>query len=359
MSQGFDVAIVGATGAVGETLLAVLEERQFPVRRLYAITSSRSAGKEIQFHGSPVVCEDIDTFDFSKVQLAFFSAGKACSEAHARRAVEAGVTVIDNTSAFRYDDNIPLVVSEVNGDGLSDIALPALIANPNCSTMQLCVALKPIHDHYGIKRVNVSTYQAVSGAGRQAMDELADQTRQLLGGFSVEPSVFTHQIAFNVLPHIDTMQDNGYTREEMKMVWETRKIFNDDSIEVNPTAVRVPVFYGHSEAVHVETKEPFDFDELCKHLDEAEGMVTMPNRDEFITPIAATDRDEVFVGRVRRDLTNPKALNMWVVSDNIRKGAATNAVQIAELLPLVQPTEITLVQPAEVNVMPGDPGLPN
>jgi len=359
MSQGFDVAIVGATGAVGETLLAVLEERQFPVRRLHALTSSRSAGKEIHFHGAPVVCEDVENFDFSQVQLAFFSAGKACSEAHARRAVEAGVTVIDNTSAFRYDDDIPLVVSEVNGDMLSELPLPALIANPNCSTMQMCVALKPIYDNYGIKRVNVSTYQAVSGAGRKAMDELADQTRQLLGGNAVEPSVFTHQIAFNVLPHIDTMQDNGYTREEMKMVWETKKIFGDDSIEVNPTAVRVPVFYGHSEAVHVETKEPFEFDVLCKQLGEAEGLVTMPNRDDFITPIAATDRDEVFVGRVRQDLTNSKAFNMWVVSDNIRKGAATNAVQIAELLPLVQPAEITLVQPAAVNVMPGESGLVN
>ncbi len=340
MSQGFDVAIVGATGAVGQALIQILEERQFPVRRLHPVTSSRSAGEDVIFHGMPVTCIDIEEFNFSCVQVAFFSAGEECSEKYAKKAVASGATVIDNTSAFRYDDAIPLVVPEVNGECLVKMKLPALVANPNCSTVQMCVALAPIHKAYGVKRVNVCTYQAVSGAGRKAMDELATQTSQLMAGQTVETNVFPTTMAFNVIPHIDTMQDNGYTREEMKMVWETKKILGDESIQINPTAVRVPVFYGHSEAIHLETEKPFELDDVVEHLKKAEGLVLASDINAFATPMMATEHDDVYVGRLRRDISHPNGLNMWVVSDNIRKGAATNAVQIAERLPLAQPPEI-------------------
>ncbi|MDH5728695.1 MAG: aspartate-semialdehyde dehydrogenase, partial [Gammaproteobacteria bacterium] len=255
MSKQFDVAIVGATGAVGETMLSILEERKFPINNLYLLASSRSAGKRVEYKGSYILVEDLETFDFSKVQIGLFSAGASISKIYAPKAAQAGCVVIDNTSEFRYDDDIPLVVPEVNPHAIADYKGRGIIANPNCSTIQMLVALKPIYDKVGISRINVATYQAVSGTGKEAIEELAAQTAALLNMKEIKTEVYPKQIAFNVLPHIDVFMDNGYTKEEMKMVWETRKIFEDKDIMVNPTAVRVPVFFGHSEAVHIETKE--------------------------------------------------------------------------------------------------------
>ena len=254
MSKTYDVAVVGATGAVGETMLSILAERNFPVGKVYALASSRSVGKRVEFGDKTLVVEDTDKFDFSKVQIGLFSAGASISEKYAPIAVAAGCVVIDNTSQFRYDDDVPLVVPEVNPHAIANHKTRGIIANPNCSTIQMLVALKPIYDAVGIERINVATYQAVSGTGKDAIEELAGQTARLLNAKPLESKVYPKQIAFNVLPQIDVFMDNGYTKEEMKMVWETRKIFEDDSIMVNPTAVRVPVFYGHSEAVHIDRK---------------------------------------------------------------------------------------------------------
>lgn len=335
MSRRLNVAIVGATGAVGETLLTVLEERQFPIDKLYPLASERSVGKTVQFNGQELDILNLADFDFTGVDIGLFSAGGSVSKEYAPRAAAAGCVVVDNTSCFRYEDDIPLVVPEVNAHRIKDYTHRGIIANPNCSTIQMVVALKPLHDAAGIKRINVATYQAVSGTGKQAITELVNQVSGLLNGKPVPHEVYPQQIAFNALPHIDEFLDNGYTREEMKMVWETRKIMEDDSILVNPTAVRIPVLYGHSEAVHVEFKTSLSVSKARELLKKASGIQVIDNPAKLLypTPIThAIGQDDVFVGRIRQDITDPCGLNLWIVADNIRKGAATNAVQIAEIL---------------------------
>lgn len=331
----FDVAVLGATGAVGETLLSILVQRQFPVGKVYALASERSAGKRVTFGAQHLTVQDVARFDFSQVQIGLFSAGASVSALYAPKAAAAGCVVIDNTSQFRYDPEMPLVVPEVNPQRIAEYKAHGIIANPNCSTIQMLVALKPLHDAAGIERINVCTYQSVSGTGRKAMDELARQTAALLNGKPIEPKVYPKQIAFNVLPHIDNFQDNGYTKEEMKMVWETRKILEDESILVNPTAVRVPVFYGHSEAVHIETRRKLSAAEARQLLLQAPGVTVLDERVPGGYPTAVTEaatQDAVFVGRIREDISHPRGLNLWVVADNIRKGAALNSIQIAEIL---------------------------
>ncbi|MBM68549.1 MAG: aspartate-semialdehyde dehydrogenase [Haliea sp.] len=335
MSKQYDVAVVGATGAVGETMMSILEERDFPVGTLYPLASARSAGKTVTFRGKSVRVTDLAEFDFSQVQIGLFSAGGSISEEFAPKAAAAGCIVIDNTSHFRRDADIPLVVPEVNLPALAGYTQRNIIANPNCSTIQMLVALKPIYDAVGIERINVCTYQAVSGTGKEAIEELAGQTARLLNGQSIDCEVYPKQIAFNVLPHIDTFQDNGYTREEMKMVWETQKILGDDSIQVNPTCVRVPVFFGHSEAVHIETREKISAAAARKLLEDFPGITVLDERADGGYPTAVTEsagKDAVFVGRIREDISHPRGLDLWVVSDNVRKGAALNSIQIAEAL---------------------------
>ncbi|NBV75012.1 MAG: aspartate-semialdehyde dehydrogenase [Methylococcaceae bacterium] len=335
MSKTYDVAVVGATGAVGETMISILEERNFPVGKVYALASERSAGKRIPFKDGSLVVEDLATFDFSKVQIGLFSPGASVSAEYAPKAAAAGCVVIDNTSQFRYEDDIPLVVPEVNPEKVAEYKNRGIIANPNCSTIQMLVALKPIYDAVGISRINVATYQAVSGTGKEAIEELATQTANLLNAKPVTPSVYPKQIAFNVLPQIDVFMDNGYTKEEMKMVWETRKIMGDDSIEVNPTAVRVPVFFGHSEAVHIETKSKISAAQVRELLSKAPGVTVLDERVNGGYPTAVTEsagEDDVFVGRIREDISHPNGIDLWVVGDNVRKGAALNSVQIAEVL---------------------------
>lgn len=335
MNRKLNVAVVGATGAIGQTMITVLNERAFPIDTLYPLASERSIGKTVQCDGRTFDVEDLATFDFTQADIALFSAGSEISSRYAPEAAAAGCVVIDNTSCFRYNDEIPLVVPEVNPERIADYTHHGIIANPNCSTIQMVVALKPLRDAVGIARINVVTYQAVSGSGNQAISELAMQTGQLLNGIKSKPSVYSQQIAFNVLPHIDAFQDNGYTREEMKMVWETRKIFEDDTMMVNPTAVRVPVFFGHSEAIHVELKAPLTAKEARELLAKAKGIkvVDDPAKLRYPTPVNhAAGHDEVFVGRIRADISHPCGLNLWVVADNTRKGAATNAIQIAEIL---------------------------
>lgn len=329
----YDVAVLGATGEVGQTILSILESRGFPVGTLYPLASSRSAGEPIVFKNKPVLVEDAEGFDFSKVQIAFFSAGASVSKKYVPIATAAGCMVIDNTSEFRYDPDVPLVITEVNPHRISDYRHKNLIANPNCSTMQMLVALKPIYDAVGITRINVATYQSVSGTGKQAILELAKQTAELINGRSIQPKVYPCQIAFNVLPHIDAFQENGYTKEEMKMHWETQKILEDDQIMVNATTVRVPVFYGHSEAVHIETRDKITVEEAHRLLSRAPGVKLKDHHKAkgYPTPVGdGSGSDAVFVGRVREDISHPLGLNLWVVCDNIRKGAALNAVQIAE-----------------------------
>lgn len=334
-NNSFNVAVVGATGAVGETMIAILEERKFPVKRLFPLASARSAGSTIQFNGREETVQELENFDFTQADIGLFSAGASVSEVYGPKAAAAGCTVIDNSSQFRYDDDIPLVVPEVNPESTREHRNRGIIANPNCSTIQMVVALKPIHDAVGIARINVATYQAVSGTGREAMDELERQTREWAAGRPIDPQIYPRQIAFNVLPHCDVFQDNGYTKEEMKMVWETRKILGDDSILVNATAVRVPVFYGHSEAVHIETREHLSADAARELLRNAPGITVIDERRDGGYPTVLTESegtDPVFVGRIREDITHPNGLNLWVVSDNLRKGAALNSVQIAETL---------------------------
>lgn len=335
MNRGLKVAIVGATGAVGQTMLTVLQERQFPVTALYPLASARSLDKTVKFYGEELDVLNLADFDFSEVDIALFSAGSSVSKEYAPIATAAGCVVIDNTSCFRYDEDVPLVVPEVNPHKIAEFTRRNIIANPNCSTIQMLVALKPLHDAAGIHRINVATYQAVSGTGHKAISELVHQLGELLNGRPVKTEVYPEQIAFNVLPHIDQFEKNGYTREEMKMVWETHKIMEDDSILVNPTAVRVPVLYGHSEAIHLELKSPLTAAAARKILQAAPGVkvVDQPTKNSYPTPIKnAAGHDEVFVGRIRQDISHPCGLDLWVVADNIRKGAATNAVQIAEIL---------------------------
>lgn len=334
MSKKYDVCILGATGAVGEAMLSILEQRNFPVNNLYPLASSRSAGTKVTFHGKEITVLDVEGFDFSKTQIGLFSAGGSVSEKYAPLAAAAGCVVIDNTAHFRYDDDIPLVVPEVNPHAIAQYKNRGIIANPNCSTIQMLVALKPIHDAVGIERINVATYQAVSGTGKEAIEELADQTRALFNHQDVKVEVYPKRIAFNVLPQIDVFMDNGYTKEEMKMVWETRKIMEDESIMVNPTAVRVPVFYGHSEAVHIETHKKITVEEARALLEKAPGVQVVDKREPggYPTAVEAAGQDATMVGRIREDVSHPRGLNMWVVSDNVRKGAALNSVQIAEIL---------------------------
>ena len=335
MSKTFDVAVVGATGAVGETMLSILAERKFPVGEVHALASARSVGKKVEFGDSLLTVKDLAEFDFSKAQIGLFSAGASISDIYAPKAAAAGCVVVDNTSRFRYDDDIPLVVPEVNPHAIAGYSAHGIIANPNCSTIQMLVALKPIRDAVGIKRINVATYQAVSGTGKEAIEELASQTANLLNGKPIKAEVYPKQIAFNVLPHIDVFLENGYTKEEMKMVWETRKIFEDDSIQVNPTTVRVPVFYGHSEAVHIETGEKITAERARELLSKAEGVVVLDERKDGGYATAVTEganHDPVYVSRIREDISHDKGLDLWVVADNVRKGAALNSVQIAEIL---------------------------
>jgi aspartate-semialdehyde dehydrogenase len=314
--KGWRVAILGATGLVGETMMKVLEERKFPVSEFFPLASNRSLGKDVSFGGKRYAVIDVDSFDFSKADIGLFSAGGEVSAVYAPKAAAAGCIVIDNTSEFRYQDDI--------------------IANPNCSTIQMVVALKPIYDAVGIDRINVSTYQSVSGAGKEAVQELADQTIELLSGRGpVKPHIIAKQIAFNCVPQIDKFQDNGYTKEEMKMFWETQKIMEDPKIRVNATAVRVPVFFGHSEAVSVETRRKITAAEARALLRKAPGVQVLDEHKPGGYPTAATEaanHDTVFVGRIREDISHDLGLNLWIVSDNIRKGAATNSVQIAEIL---------------------------
>lgn len=330
------IAVVGATGAVGEVMLSILAERGHREDRVTALASERSVGQDVEFGNTQLEVYNLADFDFTTVDYALFSAGGSVSKDYAPKAAAAGAIVIDNTSAFRYDDDVPLVVPEVNAHLLDVIDGGCIIANPNCSTIQMVVALAPIHAVAGIARINVATYQSVSGAGRKGLQELALQTAARLNFQEPEMNAFSQPIAFNVLPQIDTLLDNGYTREEMKMVWETQKILNDPSVLVNATAVRVPVFYGHSEAVHFETRDPVSLEEVRELLKKAAGVEWLENTSGS-HPTAVTHaagKDAVYVGRLRRDLSHPRGFSMWVVSDNIRKGAALNAVQIMDYLEL-------------------------
>lgn len=331
----FKVAVVGATGAVGTTMLEILSERQFPASEVVALASPRSAGKRVKYGEATLKVQDLERYDFAGVDIALFSAGGSVSAVHAPRAAAAGAVVVDNTSHFRYDDDIPLVVSEVNPHAIAGYRTRGIIANPNCSTMQMLVALAPIHRAVGIERINVATYQSVSGAGQSGIEELGRQTANLLNFQEITPKRFQAQIAFNLIPQIDVFMDNGYTKEEMKLVWETQKILEDARILVNPTAVRVPVFYGHSEAVHLETREKISAEAARTLLEQAPGVVVVDEHKPggYPTPVThAAGKDPVFVGRIREDISHPRGLSLWVVADNIRKGAALNAVQVAELL---------------------------
>ena len=330
-----NVAIVGATGAVGEQMLEILAERCFPVGELHALASSRSAGGRVQFGRREATVQALDDFDFGKADIALFSAGGAVSGEHAPRAAKAGCAVVDNSSKFRGDDDVPLVVTEVNAHKIAGFGARNIVANPNCSTMQMLVALKPLYDAAGIARINAATYQAASGAGRSAIEDLAKHSAALLSGADAGESIFPARLAFNVVPHIDVFEDNGYTREEMKMSRETQKILDDDSILVNTTAVRVPVFYGHAIAAHIETREKLSATQARELLEKAPGVVVMDQRGDggYPTPsLDAAGKDEVFVGRIREDISHPRGLSLWIVSDNIRKGAALNAIQIAEIM---------------------------
>jgi len=336
MDRQFTVAVVGATGLVGEAMVNVLEERDFPVGQLHALASERSVGRRVSFRGRNYPVQELQGFDFAHCDFALFSAGAAVSREHVPRALAAGCLVIDNTSEFRYREDVPLVVPEVNPQALEAIGTSGLIANPNCSTIQLVVALKPLYDAAGIERIDVATYQSVSGAGREALEELVRQSIAALSGKGpLESPGGAKQMAFNCVPHIDVFQDNGYTREEMKIVWETRKILGDSNLRVNATAVRVPVFYGHSEVVHIDTRRPLSAAEARELLRNAAGVTVLDEPRLGGYPTAATEaanRDTVYVGRIREDLAPDRGLNLWVVSDNVRKGAATNSVQIAEAL---------------------------
>jgi aspartate-semialdehyde dehydrogenase len=316
-------------------MIQVLAEREFPVKELFPLASSRSTGKRVEFCGRHYPVEDLAGFDFSRADIALFSAGSEVSAEYAPKAAAAGCVVIDNTSQFRYDADVPLVVPEVNPHAIAQFRNRNIIANPNCSTIQMVVALKPIHDAVGIERINVATYQSVSGAGREAVEELAGQTAALMNGRPVTPHVMAKQIAFNCVPQIDKFQDNGYTREEMKMLWETQKIMEDKTIRVNATTVRVPVFFGHSEAVHIETRRKISAREARDLLAKAPGVEVLDEQRPGGYPTAATEaanRDAVYVGRIREDISHERGLDLWVVADNVRKGAATNSVQIAEIL---------------------------
>lgn len=329
----FNVAIAGATGIVGAAVLSILEQRDFPVKNIYLLASHRSKNETREFKGKSYQVEDIATFDFSKTQLCFFCTANEISAEYAPKAAALGNVVIDKSSYYRYDKDVPLVVPEVNAEAIAKFRKKNIIANPNCNTIPIVVAIKPIYDAVGITRMNVATYQSVSGSGKHAVNELAEQTVQLLNGKPAKHKVYPQQIAFNVLPHIDEFLKNGYTKEEMKIVWETQKIMGDDSIAVNPTAVRVPVFYGHSAAVHLETRKKINAKQAMKLLDKMPGVQVDAGDLPYSTPVAdAAGNDLIYVGRIREDISYDNGLDMWVVADNVRKGAALNAIQIAEYL---------------------------
>lgn len=332
MSGSYNVAVVGATGAVGNEMVSLLEERNFPVKNLRLLASERSLGKRIKFKGEDIPVEVLSKDSFKGIDYALFSAGAARSKEFCPIAAESGAVAVDNSSAFRMEPDVPLVVPEVNPHAA--FKHKGIIANPNCSTIQMVVALKPLHDYAKIKRVVVATYQSVSGAGKRAMEELASQSRDILNMKEIRIEKFPHQIAFNCLPHIDVFLDNGYTKEEMKMVNETKKIMEDDSIAVTATTVRVPVFLSHSEAVNVEFENDITVEKARELLGNFPGIVVVDDVKNAKYPLAidAAGKNEVFVGRIRKDVTVKSGLDMWVVADNLRKGAATNAVQIAELL---------------------------
>jgi aspartate-semialdehyde dehydrogenase len=332
--MGYKVAVVGATGAVGRQLLSTLAEGSFPADEVVALASERSAGREISFGDNEILTvQDLDRYDFEGTDIGLFSPGAKVSEVYAPRAAEAGCVVIDNTSRFRMEPDVPLVVPEVNAEAIAEYRSRNIIANPNCSTIQMVVALKPLHDVMPIKRVVVATYQSVSGAGKEAMDELYDQTRKVYVHEDIEVKEFTKRIAFNVIPHIDVFMDDGSTKEEWKLAVETKKIL-DPEIEVSATCVRVPVFIGHGEAVNVEFDGPMDEDQARDLLRDAPGVVVIDKREDggYVTPLESVGETAVYVGRIRNDPTVPYGLSMWVVSDNLLKGAAVNAVQIAEEL---------------------------
>ncbi len=335
MSRTYDVAVVGATGAVGRVMISILLQRNFPARTIHALASTASAGKSIEVDGRRFEIGALDDFDFRFAQIALFSAGAAVSKIHAPRAAQQGAVVIDNTSQFRYDDDVPLVVPEINAHAIARCQARGIIANPNCSTIQMLLALHPIHQRVMVKHVHVATYQAVSGSGASAIEELRTQSEAILKGKTPQARVYPQPIGFNVLPQIDVFMDNGYTKEEMKMVWETRKILEQQDIGVDPTAVRVPVFYGHSEALHIETRDKCTAEQARNWLRQAPGIELVDQSQDGIYPTAVTHaagQDAVYVGRVRESISHPHGLNMWVVADNLRKGAALNSVQIAEKL---------------------------
>jgi|UniRef100_A0A7C3SJV1 aspartate-semialdehyde dehydrogenase len=334
MGRSYKVAVVGATGAVGQQMVACLEERRFPVAELRPLASERSIGKYVTFQGREIPVEVLDKDSFAGIDIALFSAGAAISKEYAPIAAKAGAVVVDNSSAWRMDPNVPLVVPEVNPQDIAHYKNTGIIANPNCSTIQMVVVLKPIHDAATVRRVVVSTYQAVSGTGQKAVEELANQVKALFSHQEIVKKVYPHRIAFNVLPHIDAFLENGYTKEEMKMVNETKKIMGDDSIAVTATTVRVPVFYGHSEALNIETARKLTPAQARAILAEAPGVkvVDDPSKNLYPMPLDAAGQDLTLVGRIREDFTIENGLNLWVVADNVRKGAATNAVQIAEIL---------------------------
>jgi aspartate-semialdehyde dehydrogenase len=328
MKDLYRVAIVGATGVVGGTTLEILAERQFPIEKLYLVASQRSAGEVRYFKDRPHVIEDIVDFDFSQTDICFFCTGNDISAEYAPKAAALGNIVLDKSSHYRYDNDVALIVPEVNMDALDTYANKNIIANPNCNTIPIAVALKPIYDAVGISRINVATYQSVSGTGKDAMAELTQQSLQVLNNEAIKSVIYPQQIAFNVLPHIDVFEENGYTREEMKVVWEMQKIFNDYSLAINPTTVRVPVFCGHSAAVHIETKEKITLPHVLQLLGQAPSVKIIT---PYPTPVVdAAGKDDVFVGRIREDISHPNGLNLWIVADNLRKGAALNAIQVAE-----------------------------
>jgi aspartate-semialdehyde dehydrogenase len=329
----YSIAVVGATGLVGSTLLSLLQERNFPIKHLHLLASNQSTGKQISFRGENYPVQDLATFDFSQTSLAFFCVGNDLASEYVPKAAALGNVVIDKSYYYRYHADVPLIVPEVNIEVLSEYKKKNIISSPNCSTIPIAVALKPIYDAVGIVRMNVSTYQSVSGTGKEAISELTEQTRLLLDDKKIQPKVYLQQIAFNVLPHIDDFQENGYTREEMKIVWEMKKIFNDSKMAVNPTAVRVPVFCGHAASVHIETSEKITAEQACKLLNLAPGIKLLTGKFPYPTPVAnAAGNDFVHIGRVREDISHEKGLNLWIVSDNLRKGAALNAIQITEHL---------------------------
>lgn len=329
----YDIAIIGATGLVGTTLLDILKERRFPLNQLHLVASHQSKGKTLAFNGQPYPIQDLETFDFSTVQISFFCVSNQLAATYIPKATAVGNIVIDKSYHYRRHADVPLIIPEVNLKDLSLFKKLNIISNPNCTTIPIAVGLKPIYDRVGIDRINISTYQSVSGTGKEAIIELEEQSKQWLSKEKIEPRIYKRQIAFNVLPHCDDFQENGYTREEMKIVWEMQKIYNDAHLAINPTAVRVPVFCGHAAAVHLETKEKLTALQAQALLRDAPGVKLITGDYPYSTPAQdAAGNDHVYVGRIREDISHPKGLNLWVVADNLRKGAALNAVQIVEHL---------------------------